>query len=214
MARQFLSSGLPRGAATLMTGTALAHGIKIAATPVLTRLYGPAEFGVFAVFLAMLNLTSVAACLRFEMAISLPEEDQEIGWLLFALRDGRKILRDWRPDLIYASATPATSLLVARRLSRNHGIPWVAELCDLWVDSHYYRYFGWRHVLENRLERATLGTATAIVTVSEPLAKTLRGKQHYGRVAPLSNEARSGLSRDEQFAIAEDFLEQQRPHQE
>lgn len=113
----------------------------------------------------------------YKTFITIP--DGQIAWLPFALRIGRRILRKWRPDLIYASAMPFTSLLVARHLSWEFEVPWVAELRDLWVDSHYYEYPFWRRALETGLERSILASTSAMVTVSEPLAQTLRGK--YGK---------------------------------
>ncbi len=71
-----------RGVATLMSGTVLAHGITIAATPILTRLYEPSEFGILALFLAIANLIGVAACGRYEMAIVLPDDDDDAVGLL------------------------------------------------------------------------------------------------------------------------------------
>jgi glycosyltransferase involved in cell wall biosynthesis len=88
-------------------------------------------------------------------------------------------MADWKPDLILASSPPPTSLLVAHKLSRRFGIPWVAELRDLWVDHHYYNQPGWRKSIETRLERKVLSSAAGLVTVSEPLAESLRAK--YGR---------------------------------
>lgn len=105
--------------------------------------------------------------------------DNHIGWYRSALRAGEAIIRDWRPDLIYASATPQTALLVAQKLSARHDIPWVAELRDLWVDNHYYQFPRWRRAIDSFLERRILSTASLLVTVSEPLAQTLRAK--YGR---------------------------------
>jgi glycosyltransferase involved in cell wall biosynthesis len=102
--------------------------------------------------------------------------DGQIGWMPAALRAGSRIIEDWHPDLIYASAVPFTSLMISASLSKRHKIPYVAELRDLWVDSHYYDYPLWRRVLETWLERRSLEQAAAIVTVSEPLADTLRTK--------------------------------------
>lgn len=61
---------------TLMTGTALAQIIPIAISPILTRLYSPADFSVFALYTAILSILSVIACLRFEIAIPMPENDK------------------------------------------------------------------------------------------------------------------------------------------
>ncbi len=102
--------------------------------------------------------------------------DRYISWYLRAAPAGRKILREWRPDVIYASALPITSLIVAKTLAASGGIPWVAEMRDLWVDSHYYDMPAWRRWIDSRIEAACLRHASALVTVSEPLAEVLRNK--------------------------------------
>lgn len=100
--------------------------------------------------------------------------DGEIGWYPFAVAAGVRLSRRWRPDLIYASARPYTSLLVARTLSDRLGVPWVGEFRDLWADNHSVEYSTLRRRLDRALERRTVATASALVTVSEPLAETLR----------------------------------------
>ena len=103
--------------------------------------------------------------------------DGQIGWFPFAVREGKKLIREgWRPDLIYASAKPFTSLLIAKKLAAKYRIPWVAEFRDLWSDNHYYEFPEWRRWIEERLEKRVLSSASAVVTVSEPLAETLRRK--------------------------------------
>ena len=102
--------------------------------------------------------------------------DGQIGWYPFARQAGSRIINQWRPDLIFASAAPFTSLLVASALSRKHRIPWVAELRDLWVDNHNWVRPPWRYYFENLLEHHVLGSARGLVTVSNPLAETLRLK--------------------------------------
>jgi O-antigen/teichoic acid export membrane protein len=71
-----------RSVLALVSGTALGHGITAASMPVLSRLYGPADFGLLAVFASCLGILSVIACLRFELAIPLPDSAQESGDLL------------------------------------------------------------------------------------------------------------------------------------
>lgn len=100
--------------------------------------------------------------------------DGQIGWIPFAYRAGKKTIESWKPDIIYASSAPYSSLITAARLSRKYGIPWLAELRDLWVDHQYYQYGRLRKKLENRIEKKTLGSASALITVSEPLAEKLR----------------------------------------
>jgi len=81
------------------------------------------------------------------------------------------------PDLIYASASPVTSFLIASRLSRKFSIPWVAEYRDLWTDNHNYNHPNWRLFLESVIENKIIKSASALVTVSKPLAKVLLAKQ-------------------------------------
>lgn len=110
----------------------------------------------------------------YKTAINFP--DGQIGWVPYAIREGSKLIRNWKPDIIYASAMPHSSLLVAKSLSQKYGIPWIAEFRDLWVDYQYYHYGRVRKTIETWLEHNTLSTASGFVTVSEPLAETLRKK--------------------------------------
>ncbi|NOZ50486.1 MAG: oligosaccharide flippase family protein [Chloroflexi bacterium] len=54
----------------------------ILASPILTRLYTPADFGVLAVFSSMLGILAVIAALRYEFAIPLPRKDADAVALL------------------------------------------------------------------------------------------------------------------------------------
>ncbi|GAC1496544.1 MAG: glycosyltransferase family 4 protein [Chamaesiphon sp.] len=104
---------------------------------------------------------------------------EQLGWIILAAEAASRLVQKWQPDVIYASAPPPACLIVASWLSRKYGIPWVGEFRDLWVDDPYRNYQGWRKLIEERLERWILPSATHFVTVSEPLAKTLREK--YGK---------------------------------
>lgn len=63
--------------AKLASGTALAQLINIASLPLLTRLYTPSQFGVFAVFLASVAVLSSISTLKYENAILDEEEVQD-----------------------------------------------------------------------------------------------------------------------------------------
>ena len=88
-------------------------------------------------------------------------------------------MNQWKPDVILASSGPTTALVVAWLVSKRHQVPWVADLRDLWVDNHYYSHPEWRKKLEKRLEQKVLSSASAFITVSEPLASILR--REYGK---------------------------------
>lgn len=76
------SSGFVRATAVLVSGTAGGHLITAAAMPLLSRLYDPAEFGVLAVVAGIVATVAVAACLRFDVALALPESDGDAFGLL------------------------------------------------------------------------------------------------------------------------------------
>lgn len=109
--------------------------------------------------------------------------DSNVGWLPFAVSEAARLHKAWQPELIFASSPPPTSLLVASRLAGKFRVPWVADLRDLWLDHPYYDQPAWRVGLEARLERRVFGSAAGFVTVSQPLADTLREK--YGREAAV-----------------------------
>lgn len=75
-------NGFVRSASVLVGGTAAAQALTILALPILTRLYSPEEFSILAVYIALLTMVSVIACLRLEIAIPLPEDDTEAANLL------------------------------------------------------------------------------------------------------------------------------------
>lgn len=110
----------------------------------------------------------------YREAVNFP--DGQVGWISFAVRAGARLLDEWRPDVIFASATPYSSLIAAHRLAKRFDTPWVAELRDLWLDNPYLRHYPLRRSLERPLERRVLSSAAGFVTVSEPLAQVLRAK--------------------------------------
>lgn len=102
--------------------------------------------------------------------------DAQIGWFPPAVKKGRELIKEWKPDVIYASGHPLTSLLVAASLSRWSGLPWVAELRDLWADNPYNKIFRLRNMLDSWLEHRTLTSARALVTVTPGFVKALTDK--------------------------------------
>ncbi|MFM8991424.1 MAG: glycosyltransferase [Alphaproteobacteria bacterium] len=110
--------------------------------------------------------------------------DGRVAWMPEALRGARRLLGDWRPDIVYASAPPVTTLLVARALARRHGVPWIAEFRDLWVDNPYYEFPAWRRRVEATWERRVVGDAAGLVTVSETWRDVLRAK--FGKPVALA----------------------------
>lgn len=105
------------------------------------------------------------------------------GWYKFAVDKGEEILSRRKFDAVISSSGPATAHLIAGKLIEKRNMAWIAEFRDLWTQNHYVKYGPVRKHFEKKLEYRTLLPASALVTVSEPLAfklKTLhQGKSVY-----------------------------------
>jgi O-antigen/teichoic acid export membrane protein len=66
-----------KNVATLMTGTIAAQVFTVAVSPILTRIFTPADFGVLAVFTALNAVLAIIAAGRYETAIMLPQDDND-----------------------------------------------------------------------------------------------------------------------------------------
>lgn len=66
-----------RNVVTLMTGTGLAQAIPIAISPILTRLYTPEDFGVFAFYVSLCAIFAVFVTGKYELAIVAPKRSSE-----------------------------------------------------------------------------------------------------------------------------------------
>ena len=78
---------LPRGrfarnVGVLAGGLIFSQGLLVLISPLLTRLYGPEDFGVFTVYASMLSILLVVGSWLYELAIPLPSEEGEAANLL------------------------------------------------------------------------------------------------------------------------------------
>lgn len=99
--------------------------------------------------------------------------DTHKGWLNPALECGNKLLKENKFDAIISTYPVATCHLIAKKLSENHNLPWIADYRDLWSQNHYKNYSKIRKYLDTRLEIKTLKSAQAITTISDPLKEKL-----------------------------------------
>jgi O-antigen/teichoic acid export membrane protein len=60
----------------LLSGTALGQMVLLIASPLLTRLYTPSEFGTLGVYVSILTLLGVLVTLRYELAIPIDRNDK------------------------------------------------------------------------------------------------------------------------------------------
>jgi O-antigen/teichoic acid export membrane protein len=116
--RQIFVSDIGR----LVGAGAIAQALTFAASPLLTRIYTPADFGVLAQYVALSSVLQVVAACRYDLTIPLAEADDEAARLL----------------VLSCALTLCTSLFVAILLLT--GIPsavahtqWAAARAVFWV---------------------------------------------------------------------------------
>jgi len=69
--------GLLRASLTLLAGGAMAQALPLLLGPLLTRLYTPAEMGLYQLFAAVAANLAVVACGRYEFALPMARDDDE-----------------------------------------------------------------------------------------------------------------------------------------
>ncbi len=79
-----LRSEFSKNVITLITGTTFSQIIPLCAMPILSRLFTPEEFGVYAFYLSIITLLVVFSTGRYEFAIPLPKEKKD-AWHIFVL---------------------------------------------------------------------------------------------------------------------------------
>lgn len=105
--------------------------------------------------------------------------DKDVGWLVPAVLRGVRAFSADPPDVIFSSAPPWTTHLVAQLLASAFGCRWVADFRDPWVRSPWTRYQT-RAVMAvaRRLERRVVRRADALVFTTETARNEFA--EHYG----------------------------------
>lgn len=81
-AEALLGNSFLRSVGVLTGGTVAGQAIVALSMPILTRLYTPQDFSLLAVYMAALSLITVVSCLRLNIAISLPEREEDAASLV------------------------------------------------------------------------------------------------------------------------------------
>ncbi|MCX6256295.1 MAG: oligosaccharide flippase family protein [Bacteroidia bacterium] len=74
---RYFKTEFSKNVLTLLSGTAIAQAIPILISPVISRMYSPAEYGVYTAFFNILMIFGILANARYELAIVLPEKDED-----------------------------------------------------------------------------------------------------------------------------------------
>ena len=96
--------------------------------------------------------------------------DDYNDWRKKALEYARNLVSQVKIDLILSTSGPFSSHIVASTLSKETGIPWVADYRDLWSLNHNSIHTSIRRAIERKYEVTVVESASAIITVSDPLS--------------------------------------------
>ena len=103
--------------------------------------------------------------------------DDKIGWLPYAKKAGRQLLKTKRYDAIMATIGPFTSGLAAYKLSRQYRIPLIIDYRDHWTMNPYIKFITPFHkMLSEHWEKRILEHASVITTVSKTMKNDLISK--------------------------------------
>jgi len=86
--------------------------------------------------------------------------DRHWPWLFAGSRAGARAIRKFGIDAIYSTSPVPTAHLIARRLKKRFGLPWLADFRDPWVEGSMP---WWRQKVEGWMERAVVEAADQVI---------------------------------------------------
>lgn len=136
------------------------------------------------------NHKSIAERISVFLRLNFFLPDAKIGWLPFAVKEGKQLIKKEKIDVIISSGPPHTTHLIAKSLKRKTGVKWIADFRDPWTDIDYYsgikrtKLAEW---IDSKLERSVLKYADYIVAASEGYLKIIKSKGIKNNYEVLTN---------------------------
>ncbi|NQD70230.1 oligosaccharide flippase family protein [Sphingobacterium shayense] len=81
--KSVFTDGFNKNFLILLSGSLLGQLINVLVSPILTRIFTPAEFGYFGVFTSIVSILTGITTLKLEMALPLKENDKEYSQLFW-----------------------------------------------------------------------------------------------------------------------------------
>ncbi len=109
--------------------------------------------------------------------------DARMAWLYPAYFYGRRILKTHQIAILFSSAPPYTTHLIALKLKGYPNLPWVADFRDSWIgwlSAPQWRPT-WARALERRMEEKVLQQADRVLTVTHGVKEDLLSRHPHLR---------------------------------
>ena len=116
--------------------------------------------------------------------------DAQLGWIPFAFREGLRVIRSRKVQVIYSPAAPYSSAVTAYLLSRWTGLPYVIDFRDGWTDDAYHAPpTDFHRRAHRRLERLVVTNASAVCVYGDWLGEKLaeRYPEARSRITEITN---------------------------
>src|SRR3989339_1511834 len=100
--------------------------------------------------------------------------DPKMLWISPSARFLVKHLKKSPVDVIVSTGPPHSMHLIAKRVSKATGIPWLADFRDPWTKIYTFKYMGYSApvvAIHKMLEKSVVKSADAIVTVTETIGQ-------------------------------------------
>ena len=163
--RTALLPGFLRDVLVMISGTVAGQIVMLLSLPIVTRLYFPADFGVLGVYVSIVFVLSVSACLRLDMAMPLPEHDEEAVNLLVLSLIVASLF-----SLLIAAPVVMAPVWISERLNQPGLQPylWLLPL-GVWVAAVYSAFQMWSvrkkrfaEIAKTQLYRALASAGTQV----------------------------------------------------
>jgi glycosyltransferase involved in cell wall biosynthesis len=137
--------------------------------------------------------------LRGRHIAALARPDRWMSWRFDGVRQGMKMIREFRPDALWSTYPIATAHVIGAELRRRSGIPWLADFRDPMAQEGYPEDpKTWRQFQE--IEQQTIERAHCSIFTTP--GATRRYRERYSGAAHKIVELENGYD-EESFAVAE-----------
>jgi len=100
--------------------------------------------------------------------------DRFVGWVPFGISAAKKIIREERIDAIFSTSPLPSAHLIAYRLKKRFGIPWVTDFRDPWIEEGLWPKPGTlRFRIESFLENKVVSAADRVSVTTGGLKQEL-----------------------------------------
>jgi hypothetical protein len=116
----------------------------------------------------------------------LAQPDRWVSWAAGAIPAGLRMIRRYRPQIIWSTYPIATAHLIGHALHRITGLPWIADFRDPMVDQDYPEHLLTRRIRQG-IEKRTLQRCAATVATTPGVLRRYRERYPEARCTLIEN---------------------------